>query len=57
MPALVLVSAPVVVVPVAPANVNAELLSIVPVVPAVIVKARSDVSPAPVYCKVPPPNT
>ena len=59
VPALVLVSAPVVVVPVAPANVNETPvgISIVPVVPAVIVKALSDVAVEPVYLKVPPPNT
>ena len=57
VPEFVLVSAPVVVVPVAPANVNVALLSIVAVVPAVIVNALSDVSPAPVYIKVPLPNT
>ena len=58
VPALVLVSAPFVVVPVAPANVKVfVVISKVPVVPAVIVKALSDVAVEPVYCKVPPPNT
>ena len=59
VPEFVLVSAPVVVVPVAPANVNETLVgtSMVPVVPAVIVNALSDVAVEPVYCKVPPPNT
>ena len=40
-----------------PANVNVALLSIVAVVPALIVNALFDVSPAPVYIKVPLPNT
>jgi len=53
-----LVSAPFVVVPVAPANVKVfVVISKVPVVPAVIVNALSDVAVEPVYCKVPPPNT
>ena len=59
VPEFVLVSAPVVVVPVAPANVNETPVgtSIVPVVPAVIVNALFDVAVDPVYLKVPPPNT
>ena len=58
VPEPTLVSAPVVPVPVAPANVKVfVVISKVPVVPVVIVKALSDVAVDPVYLKVPPPNT
>ena len=58
VPEPTLVRAPVVVVPVAPANVKVfVVISKVPVVPAVIVNALSDVTVKPVYCKVPPSNT
>ena len=59
VPEFVLVRAPFVVDPVAPANVNEtpDGTSIVPVVPVLIVKALFDVAVEPVYLKVPPPNT
>ena len=59
VPEFVLVRAPVVVVPVAPANVNVTPVgtSIVPVLLAFIVNALFDVAVEPVYCKVPPSKT